>query len=321
MLHFRDLAVFGEQLLLSIRFGAWTTVNDPEQAANWARYWRREVQRYMPRLPGGDRRRPDQRGDVGSGVVHRRCAHRAAAAERTAAMTAIAARGRSSTRTATPAPATGSPGRGTPPHRSTATCGAATRRASRGPTCSPRSTPTTPSANEEVGRIVAGRPGRFFGFAFVHAERDRGRILPMVRRAVDDFGFCGIKVHRHDARHQPRGLRGRPRGCGCRCCTTRWARSRTAELFAGGVPGRRLHHPAPGQLRRRLDAPSWRSAACWPSTPTSTPTPPACAASTCWCEAVRAGRAAQGAVRLGRPVAAPRRRAGEGAPAGPAADR
>jgi predicted TIM-barrel fold metal-dependent hydrolase len=56
------------------------------------------------------------------------------------------------------------------------------------------------AANEEVGRIIAGRPDRFTGFAFVHAERDRGRILPMVRRAVDDLGFCGIKVHRLDAR-------------------------------------------------------------------------------------------------------------------------
>jgi hypothetical protein len=46
VLHFRDLAVFGEQLLLSIRFGAWTTVNEPEQAANWARYWRSELQCY-----------------------------------------------------------------------------------------------------------------------------------------------------------------------------------------------------------------------------------------------------------------------------------
>jgi uncharacterized protein len=55
-------------------------------------------------------------------------------------------------------------------------------------------------ANEEVGRIVTGRPGRFTGFAFVHAERDRGRVLPLVRRAVDAFGFCGIKAHRHDAR-------------------------------------------------------------------------------------------------------------------------
>src|SRR3954471_21929969 len=38
-------------------------------------------------------------------------------------------------------------------------------------------------ANAEVGRIVAGRPGRFTGFAFVHAERDRGRVLTLVERA------------------------------------------------------------------------------------------------------------------------------------------
>jgi hypothetical protein len=47
VLHFRDLAVFGEQLLLGIRFGAWTTVLEPEQAANWARYFRPEVRAYI----------------------------------------------------------------------------------------------------------------------------------------------------------------------------------------------------------------------------------------------------------------------------------
>ncbi len=47
VLHFRDLAVFGEQLLLGMRFGNWTTVIEPEQAANWARYWRAEVQGYI----------------------------------------------------------------------------------------------------------------------------------------------------------------------------------------------------------------------------------------------------------------------------------
>ncbi|HTF11312.1 MAG TPA: amidohydrolase family protein [Asanoa sp.] len=55
-------------------------------------------------------------------------------------------------------------------------------------------------ANAAVGRIVTGRPERFTGFAFVHAERDRGRVLAMVRAAVDLYGFCGIKAHRHDAR-------------------------------------------------------------------------------------------------------------------------
>ncbi len=44
--HFRDLGVYGEQILLSIRFGNWSVANDPQQAANWARYWRPEIQRY-----------------------------------------------------------------------------------------------------------------------------------------------------------------------------------------------------------------------------------------------------------------------------------
>ena len=55
-------------------------------------------------------------------------------------------------------------------------------------------------ANREVAQIVASRPDRFYGFAFVNSERDRGRIEAMVRRAVVNYGFRGIKVHRHDAR-------------------------------------------------------------------------------------------------------------------------
>lgn len=54
-------------------------------------------------------------------------------------------------------------------------------------------------ANREVARIVARDPRRFCGFAFVHAERDRGRIEQLVRESVA-FGFRGIKLHRHDAR-------------------------------------------------------------------------------------------------------------------------
>jgi hypothetical protein len=44
--HSRDLGVFGEQLLLGIRYGNWSVINDPQHAANWARYWRPEIQRY-----------------------------------------------------------------------------------------------------------------------------------------------------------------------------------------------------------------------------------------------------------------------------------
>lgn len=47
VVHFRDLAVFGEQVLLSVRWGAWSTVTDPSSAANWARYWRSEIQGYV----------------------------------------------------------------------------------------------------------------------------------------------------------------------------------------------------------------------------------------------------------------------------------
>ena len=47
VLHFRNLAIFGEQILLSIRFGAWSDVNDPSQGANWARFWRPEIQGYV----------------------------------------------------------------------------------------------------------------------------------------------------------------------------------------------------------------------------------------------------------------------------------
>jgi predicted TIM-barrel fold metal-dependent hydrolase len=56
------------------------------------------------------------------------------------------------------------------------------------------------AANREVARIVASRPDRFFGFAFIDGTRDRGRVLPMVREAVEQLGFVGLKVHRHDAR-------------------------------------------------------------------------------------------------------------------------
>jgi hypothetical protein len=45
--HFRDLAVFGEQIVLSIRYGDWIDLNDENHAKNWARYWRPEIQGYI----------------------------------------------------------------------------------------------------------------------------------------------------------------------------------------------------------------------------------------------------------------------------------
>lgn len=47
VIYFRDLAVYGEQIVLSARYGAWSITNDPARAANWARYWRPEIQAYI----------------------------------------------------------------------------------------------------------------------------------------------------------------------------------------------------------------------------------------------------------------------------------
>jgi hypothetical protein len=45
--HFRDLGVYGEQILLSIRYGAWVSVNNQNQAKSWVRYWKPEIQGYI----------------------------------------------------------------------------------------------------------------------------------------------------------------------------------------------------------------------------------------------------------------------------------
>lgn len=46
--HFYNLAVYGERILLSIRYGDWIAIdNTHEQAKNWACYWRPELQGYL----------------------------------------------------------------------------------------------------------------------------------------------------------------------------------------------------------------------------------------------------------------------------------
>ncbi len=55
-------------------------------------------------------------------------------------------------------------------------------------------------ANRRLADFISSDPGRFLGFAFVHAARDRGRIAGLIHEAVRVHGFAGIKVHRHDAR-------------------------------------------------------------------------------------------------------------------------
>jgi hypothetical protein len=46
--HFHELAVRGEQLLLTIRWGDWnSTAVTADSARNWARTWRNQIQRYV----------------------------------------------------------------------------------------------------------------------------------------------------------------------------------------------------------------------------------------------------------------------------------
>ena len=46
--HFRNLAIYGEQILLSVRYGDWNdTALDQDHAKVWARYWRPEIQGYI----------------------------------------------------------------------------------------------------------------------------------------------------------------------------------------------------------------------------------------------------------------------------------
>lgn len=54
-------------------------------------------------------------------------------------------------------------------------------------------------ANAEVAEIVANYHGKLIGFARVHPKRDAGKIERMLKRAVEDYGFKGIKVHGAEA--------------------------------------------------------------------------------------------------------------------------
>ena len=46
--HFHNLAIYGEQILLSVRYGDWSSSSlDQDHAKVWARYWRPEIQGYI----------------------------------------------------------------------------------------------------------------------------------------------------------------------------------------------------------------------------------------------------------------------------------
>jgi predicted TIM-barrel fold metal-dependent hydrolase len=55
------------------------------------------------------------------------------------------------------------------------------------------------AANRRLHRIVREHAGELLGFAAVDPRRDAGRVGALVRRAVEEYGFRGLKVHGLDA--------------------------------------------------------------------------------------------------------------------------
>lgn len=48
IIHFHQLAVFGEMILLSLRFGNWSDINlTSDNATSWAKYWKPRIQGYI----------------------------------------------------------------------------------------------------------------------------------------------------------------------------------------------------------------------------------------------------------------------------------
>jgi predicted TIM-barrel fold metal-dependent hydrolase len=55
------------------------------------------------------------------------------------------------------------------------------------------------AANARLARIVARYPQELIGFASLHPARDAGRVGTLVGKAVEQYGFHGLKVHGRDA--------------------------------------------------------------------------------------------------------------------------
>jgi uncharacterized protein len=55
------------------------------------------------------------------------------------------------------------------------------------------------AANARLARIVRAYPDRLIGFAAINPAVDAPRVESMIRHAVEDYGFCGLKVHGMDS--------------------------------------------------------------------------------------------------------------------------
>ncbi len=179
----------------------------------------------------------------------------------------------------------------------------------------PPSTRTTQAANRQVARLVAADPERFYGFACVHAaERPRARV-----RAGAGGGAAARLPRPQGApprgAHHPRGVRG---GARLRAARALRRDGRGLAAWSCSPPSTRTW-PSSSRTWAASRTTGGRSARCW----TRCRAMPNVYADTAGSAPLRpagggggAGRSAQAALRLGRPVAAPGGGAGQGARAG-----
>ena len=185
---------------------------------------------------------------------------------------------------------------GHPRRRFTTTAAAPPRPASTAPSCSPRSAPTTPSATRRWREIVSHRTPPFPRLRLCPPPSATGAASrswstgPWALRLPRDQGT----PPRRPA--DPRGLRRVARRCRLPVLYDPMGTSLPLELVARSTRGWRSSSrtSAASPTTGGRSAPS---STCWPGTPTCTPTPPACAASTYLVEAV--GRAGPGKVLFG----------------------
>jgi hypothetical protein len=90
-------------------------------------------------------------------------------------------------------------------------------------------------ANRAFARIVALARGRLCGLAFVHPQRDAGRVRLMMSEAVEQLGFRGIKVDRHDG-GVTREICDAARGIGLPVLYDVIGETETVGLLAGEYP-------------------------------------------------------------------------------------
>jgi hypothetical protein len=106
------------------------------------------------------------------------------------------------------------------------------------------------AANARLAKIVRSYPNELIGFAAINPARDAGRVESMVRRAVEEYGFRGLKIH---------GLDSFPKREVCEVASAYLARRRTTAVSgrdaSSTISRAQFHHSPPWGFRRRLDDP------------------------------------------------------------------